>query len=453
MDSKWTQSSNAHRHASALSDTIQKRAKYEDQHHDRNFSKDQRDLALHLANDFSGPQRKDGELLNHMRMKQIDRQGTTKGLQVLPLTCNSMPQSRSDNSWEAIALQGIKKKALSLDRGWNEKTWINKSSIHERLKLLKDSGVDITPLQGPKVSSESITKVVLAQALARKQNPSSQVRSQSSSGKHTVSLKVNRHEQHAQIPLHDSCFDHLRYRPGPTPSLKRNRDDSSDAKLAKTLKVGYTSNQDEPASKKQCRIDLRTTQKESTMQCEEDVPSWDVLKHTILTHIFPSCPSEGYIQTTPSRIVIAFPSQSAIVDVPGELELNSKGYENIMYELRALSNTTDENGTISIQDPAALYSEIRITTNIPRRTIIEGNAEVLARLISRLRTPGNGLAHMAKRFFDEEGVRQSKGQVYELSARTQEQLAKIEEAVEEGWDVGVGWHDVGRSPGWPKKMY
>jgi hypothetical protein len=454
MESRRTSVRHAHRHASALIDATQEWAKYVHPHEKRGFSKYQLELALHLANDFSGPQRKDAELLNHMRMKQMNRQGATMNdSQALAATSKRILQTRSDDNWEALALQGINKKALSLDRGWNEKTWTNKSSIYERLKLLKDDGVNITPLKSPKVSSESITKAVLARAVARKQNPSSRVGSESSSSKHTDSPEAIEPEVNTYNPSDDSFFDHLQYRPGPTPLLKRKRNTSPDIELVELLEFSYTSNKDEPASKKQCKSDLRTTCKEATIQCEEEVFSWDVLKHKILTHIFSLSPSTKDIQTIPYRIVIAFPSQTAVVDVPGDLDLNSKGYENIMREFCALSSTIDEEGTVFIQDLAAPHSQIRIVRNIPHRTIIEGNAEALTGLISRLRTPGNGLAHMAKRFFNEDGVRQSKGQPYELSTRTQKQLERIEEALKEGCEVGVRWYNVGRSPGWPKKMY
>jgi hypothetical protein len=96
-----------------------------------------------------------------------------------------------------------------LARGYNEKTWIDKSSIYERLKLLKDDGVDIVPLQDFKVSSRSITIAVLAQATVHKKHPKSQARSQPFSIKQLDTSETNEDEENARRAPNDSSFSYL----------------------------------------------------------------------------------------------------------------------------------------------------------------------------------------------------------------------------------------------------
>jgi hypothetical protein len=70
-----------------------------------------------------------------------------------------------------------------------------------------------------------------------------------------------------------------------------------------------------------------------------------------------------------------------------------------------------------------------------------------------------GLAHMAKRYFNDEGVRRTKGMAYELSKKTQQELHQIGAALTAGREAGNAevqvrwvWDPVKAIP-WPDKLY
>ncbi|KAF1919913.1 hypothetical protein BDU57DRAFT_441904 [Ampelomyces quisqualis] len=342
------------------------------------------------------------------------------------------PRANAEN-WEELAAQGIKKKNLSLDRDWNEKTWTNKASCHERLKMLKDDGIDIAPLQGLNVSSESITRAVIAQVNARKGKSSSRDSSQST------------------------------YHPLSNLPLKRKRLNPLGTETSSPGQLHIAEDDYEPAFKKRCTTDLRMAPNTSKPVSEEETPTWPLLKFNILVDIFKLVPTPKLlpVRTPQSRIVISFASQSAVEAAPnpiGSFELNSKGYDNIMSDLRVLSETLDESGNFGIHDPAApAYPPgIYVITDQPRKIILEGQALALIGLLSRLRTPGKGLAHAAKRFFDETGERKAVGRVYELGAGTMKQLESIEAELEtrdDGCEVWVKWVYTGKTEMLKAKMY
>jgi hypothetical protein len=406
-------------------------------------------------------QRKDAVLLEKMTKKRAQQRHPALNSKVSPQYYSLVPQLCNHDGWEIAALQGIKKKGLSLTRGWNEKTWINKSTIYERLKLLKDDGFNIAPLQDVGVSSEIITKAVLAQAMTRKQQSTPQARSQPLSSQQCEILKAS--EANARRKRDDSLFNYLEYRPRRSFLLKRKRNVSTEFVHSETSISHYTSNNHEKPAKRQCTIDLRMANHDSMMQCEEEVPTWDTLKHKVLTDIFRSSRHKGQPAKDTARIRIRFPpsvpstitllTQSPAAPNPSGLELNSKGYDAIMLELHVLSNAVHPCSTLTIFDPDNPDSEIHVTKNVSEETMIEGSAEAVTGLLLRLRTPGVGLAHMAKRFFDDEGVRRAKGHAFELSNKTQEQLARIEETLREGKDSMVWWYDIGKSPGWSKRLF
>ncbi|OAL03768.1 hypothetical protein IQ06DRAFT_366439 [Phaeosphaeriaceae sp. SRC1lsM3a] len=324
---------------------------------------------------------------------------------------------RQDINWEVRAAQGIKTKELSLDRQWNELTWKNKSSCYERLKLLKDDGVDITPLQGPKLNSETITRAVLAQVEARKQQRSSHGTAQLTrkQGSTTSTNEVDLFEPHA---------------------------------LAE---------EDEPAIKRRCIMDIRLDSESNVP--EEEKPTWELLRSQVLRDIFTTVPEPNPTTAATSHIVINFQSQSSAANaVPGSLMLNSKGYDNIMEDLRVLGDAADEDGNFTIRDPFGPLS-VRVITSEPHRTILEGEAAILIALIRRFCTLGKGLLHIAKRYFDENGTRKAFGAAYELGSGTQKELRLVEEelkkAEERGssMEVQVKWVYVGRTDKWPEKMY
>lgn len=346
-------------------------------------------------------------------------------------------------------MKGIMKKNLSLDRGWNELTWTQKSSCYERLKLLKDDGVDITLLKGPKLNSPEITRAVVVQVNARKRRSSSQdVPHPTTNDRMDTSGTGEGVEEAALTPASNPAIVHENNRALSTSPGKRARDDTPEVEVSCSLPKLI-----EPPRKKVCRTDLRIKQNIEEMTQEELIINWGILKRQVLTDIFMSHPSTA--QDT-SRIAIAFPSQSAKVDVPGDLELKSRGYDKIMEELYVLSDGMDEDGNFELRHKK---TSIRIITNVPLRTIIHGPFRAVMGLLGRLQQPGKGLVHMAKRYFDDAGGRQAVGVVYELSDETQHQVGQIGEALTEGQNAGnaeiqVRWMlDPVKTVPWPTKLY
>jgi hypothetical protein len=70
--------------------------------------------------------------------------------------------SQSPRSWDDVAQDSINQRKLSLDRAWSQKSWKQEANNEERLKLLKNDGYDITPLQGKKVTADQIITALLA---------------------------------------------------------------------------------------------------------------------------------------------------------------------------------------------------------------------------------------------------------------------------------------------------
>lgn len=420
---------------------------------------DQQALASHLSGDFSGPQRKDIDLLERMRKKY--------GNSSSPATFNSIsptPQGRAsissrrreeETDWEERALQGIRTKELGLDRQWNELSWKQKSSCHERLKLLKDDGVDITPLLSPRPNSDAIVRALMAQVDHRKRQRASNGSAQPAVNGRTASPKPPSKVVDSPRPPIDPLFDHLKHRPLSTHSPKRKRPIATNTGVIDPTEPHTLVDENEPAFKKRCTMDLRLL---STDKPEEEEPTWDLLKTKVLRDLYLPINPTGTRKSTISRMAIHFPSQSSAPTTSEGLVLNSKGYDNIMMDLRVLGGPEGDDGNFGILDPLTDTST-RIITSESRRTIIEGNTDFLIALITRFRTEGKGLLHIAKRYFDENGVRQGIGEAYELGVATKGELRMIEEKLRkgleegEGIEVDVGWKYVGKTGTWPKVMY
>ncbi|KAJ4312334.1 hypothetical protein N0V94_007488 [Neodidymelliopsis sp. IMI 364377] len=75
------------------------------------------------------------------------------------------PTVKSD--WRTKARIGIRKKKLTIDKGWSVITWNQKSNIQERLLLLEDDGFDIKDFQDRKAGSEEITAIIIERAAAQ----------------------------------------------------------------------------------------------------------------------------------------------------------------------------------------------------------------------------------------------------------------------------------------------
>jgi hypothetical protein len=298
---------------------------------------------------------------------------------------NSSTLSKShnvnDDDWEAQALKGIEKKNLSLDRGWGEKTWIQKSTCFERLKLLKDDGVDITSLKGPKLNNSAITKAILARVEARKQQASAQDVPQPAADDRMDTSVAEEGEGKGTITSTPDPMIVKEDKRSLGPIVRKHARDE-------TLKVEVSfisHSTTEPRRKKACRSDLRANlpvEPTGEMQQEELIMDWEVLKRQVLTGIFAVNTS---LYEDNSRITINFPSQSVKVAVSGTLELNSKGYDKIMEDLRVLSDGEDDDGNFELHGE---HSSIRVITNVPLRTIIEGPFRAVMGLLERLREPG-----------------------------------------------------------------
>lgn len=426
----------------------------------QDLTMDQHALASRLANDFPGWQRTDDDLLDRMRRK-YNNSSTSTTLGTITATpqrrAATSSKPRQDINWEVRAAQGIKTKELSLDRQWNELTWKNKSSCYERLKLLKDDGVDITPLQGPKLNSETITRAVLAQVEARKQQRSSHGTAQLTVNDGTATSLLPDPLDNISQATPDALFDHLEYHPRPTQPPKRKQGSTTSTNEVDLFEPHALAEEDEPAIKRRCIMDIRLDSESNVP--EEEKPTWELLRSQVLRDIFTTVPEPNPTTAATSHIVINFQSQSSAANaVPGSLMLNSKGYDNIMEDLRVLGDAADEDGNFTIRDPFGPLS-VRVITSEPHRTILEGEAAILIALIRRFCTLGKGLLHIAKRYFDENGTRKAFGAAYELGSGTQKELRLVEEelkkAEERGssMEVQVKWVYVGRTDKWPEKMY
>ncbi|RAR14054.1 hypothetical protein DDE83_002623 [Stemphylium lycopersici] len=88
-----------------------------------------------------------------------------------PKTIIALPPEppKQIEDWEDRAKKIIDQENLSLDRGWSKFTWKQKASNVVRLKLLKDDGYDIIPLQVKGTSADQIIDALLAHVDARTQ--------------------------------------------------------------------------------------------------------------------------------------------------------------------------------------------------------------------------------------------------------------------------------------------
>jgi hypothetical protein len=380
----------------------------------------------------AGGQNADYELLQEMQ----DRQRKTPGSYKTQPT----PQARKKADWEAIGLKGIAAKRLNLDVGWSSATWTNKTKKEERLKLLKDEGVDISELLRVVKTADgnkAITEAVVAQVAVRKTRP------RSLQPAPQVAPPVSGNTEEVQEAPFDPLFDE----PDTPPTNKRKRDDTPVKKSpeTETSNPNETVDQGPPSFKKLCTASLRDANKDDTMPAvkEEDMPDWNELKSKVLRDIFQPLQEarkhDPARATAPvSRIIIKFPSLDDTVP-PSSLELIETGYASIKEELDVLSDSTDEDGTIHILAPAvanATRHSIKVITSIRHRTLLEGNLAALMGLLKRLSTKNVPLLHKEKSDFDTAGVRKYRGSTYELSDKTQQQLEDITAALEKGWEMG-----------------
>jgi hypothetical protein len=428
-------------------------------------------------------------------------------------------RKQKDDNWEVRASKGITDKKLSLDRQWEEKSWNNKSNVNERLKLLKDDGYDIAMLQAPNVSSKQITEAVLAWIKVRSTKkaiagvpPSSDAQKETAaptpasvpredSAAPTSSSQAPEDNAASEIPG-DSFPNHpLTVRLAALPAKRKRTYDgkfaavsgAEDKQRDNTLATSAIEEVDEHYRRvKCCTTDLRKNKVytdsvlSSITQSEQNIATWTDLKKKARNDIFRRARAARLNRPAArpllsSRIIVAFPAQAAKVEVPGDVELSSRGYEVVMRELRALSDTPGVyNEMMEISDPESVpviaarvmqelsmdpakcvvnqqaldgADKIRVSTSTKHRTIIEGNAHNLAGLCSRL--AGNGLIHMEKDNFDMAGNRLPEDETpgpSELSYETCGVLGNVEgqlklhAEIDFGGDIYVRWSHREKTP-------
>ncbi|KAF2829008.1 hypothetical protein CC86DRAFT_379776 [Ophiobolus disseminans] len=373
-------------------------------------------------------QRADPELLENMLKS---RRRHTKA------PAPAQPQKRKNDEWEALGLAGIQKKKLSLDLNWTEATWTNKSTIFERLKLLKDDGVNITALQALEKPSVAISKAILAHIKVRKQQPR-RLQPDVDQGFTSVDGSEN---------IQVTPFDPQSDKSVCSSSHKRKRDDAQVEGSSETANPDGITSQDASSTKKVCAASPREAPRVAKMKVEE-IPTWDELKRHVLDEILQASRSTrlGGSIPPPSCVTITFPLQYTMADSPSDLQLNSSGYACVMEELQVLADSINEDGTTTttrILDPFVadtsaiiIHHTCNIFRNVPLLTMIEGNLAALIGFLSRTSTNGTPLAYMEKRFFDEAGARRDKGGNFELSDKTQQELKNVMGALEAGLEHG-----------------
>jgi hypothetical protein len=315
------------------------------------------DVVKHTTKAYSG-QRKDLELLEKMQMRYnsiIICSTVSAAPEIIAAVKHQkvVKTGKGNHEWEVKAKEGIDRKGLRLDREWNEKTWMNKSNRNEKLKLLKDDDFDITPLQSPEIGSEAITQALLAHVAAHKRS-SPLSRPQMTVDSRTASPDQVKEVVEALKSSPDPAFTH-HARPLSVVPLKRKGSTNHDTISADVPYSHLRNDNDAPSHKKQCTADLRKT---SNMQVptEETTHTWYMLKIEVLSDIFRPAALWPNSRNLLSRITIDLAFHSAKVDVPGTLDFNPKGCDNIMKELVVLGGDPDEDGTFEMDNAASLSS-------------------------------------------------------------------------------------------------
>lgn len=283
------------------------------------------------------------------------------------------PQKRDKKAdWEATALLGIQKKRLDLGVDWGKSTWTHKSTNHEKIKLLKDDGVDVTDLlsllQGKRHDgklSVTIVKAVAAHITACKQKPR---RLQSVS--QNFSSTADGDEDSQEGPSEDS--------PGPATALsahKRNRSDETEEGSAwLSANLNGAEGNAPPAKKPRVKAFQKVILFDKMNVTS--IATWDELKRHALAKTFQASPASSYSSSASalSRISITFPAPFTSGEVAGGLQLNSSGYKHIADELRILSEPNIKEGNTEIMRlvhpslPSANAITVRYTCKSSRQT-------------------------------------------------------------------------------------
>ena len=414
--------------------------------------------------------------------------------------------------WRVKARNGIIKKKLSITKRWSSVTWNQKSNVQERLLLLEDDGFDTEGLENRRATSEKITAVILERAAAMqrpdttadtptqkpqelephreeshdsspawldpvlRQLPSSAAVSATSPTTHPPLLNAQLATQTLGIPSRQLTMA-LKQQPATRPvreddtqpfsfnesyhpqasfRLKRKRDCDTNSEDVEGVAASTL-----PALKKH-KVEYLTEDGFRLQALGE-------IKLKVLRRVFRFARSIVRKSSPPSKVL--FSAEVAPVEhverkTPFStldylyarkrgfgansqpLSITSCGVDILMRELRFLTNTSDQDGDISIYDPdfdeeldhSPLSAEDRIKQNLRNiqrqksrivisrdqqsRLVFQGDTQTLAELFKVLR--GETLLHRAEWEWD--GLRLSPANrfLWSLSPETQSLLMEVE---------------------------
>ena len=409
------------------------------------LSPEQLKQAQYLANIIPHHQRSSSEA------PELDWEGTHSPFESSPSTTSTSstdsvpstptkPRQPETFSWELRAAEVIAEKKLCLVDTWSAYTWRNKTSVNVRLKLLKDDGYDITPLQVKGVSSDQVTQAVLAHIGMRNQR-------RSADNVPTAQENLEMDDEAAPLRLFEkmqlSDENQLLDTPGFIPQKRRySHDDEFDdgeqpqprrraAPVIRSLSLPSG-----PLSKK-TRV---LTPDEANKEIETD--ALGSFKKNICRWIFDRSRAG---QANPfSTIIFAPPDPSSKSRIEAHVHLGTRGFAHIMDEIRSFSDFSDNDGAIFIRDPdteehqedvAIPKNCIRISEDSQYRVLMQGKAYALVGLMERIRT--QALIHTSQWVFDGMQVVQEHNISWSFGDATAGALGKIERLLQTGAAIGA----------------
>ena len=393
-------------------------------------------------------------------------------------------------NWRVRAEARLKRAKISLDKEWSSKTWSNKTNVPERLFLLEEDGFDITPLQRTSVSSAQVTEVIMSRIEERKEQdrvlnaPKLQTPRDLSRLANAVQLlaeSVTAHTPPAESSS-ETAPDTLEYSPAASADRKRKRDHGG-AMVGEphVVATSYATKWSDEKSPK--RIRVRTPK-----EVESDIrgESWVLFRKNVVREIFkhPRCRSFAACKPSLARIIFRFPSsrdedRNPHATSDRRLHISSRGYENIVNEIRFLAHhqpeqtrgndfyifdpdfenkhtSTDdlvENRNLKVSDnnhtKGKRESQRRIhLSSTDTQCVIAGDTCSLEGLLRRLQE--NHLLHTTEWTFNGLTIAPRSNITWSLSNKTQSLLAEIRERLQGGGgddvrEVNVDWVYVGET--------
>lgn len=406
--------------------------------------------------------------------------------------------------WRDKARSGVIKKKLSVTKGWSAVTWNQKSNIQERLLVLEDDEYNVQELLDGKATSEQVTSIILERAAGKQHSslsaaqptpqpeqfvpphkesenvppawfdpalrqsasaspnqessPDAPSESKSLAASSPHSTLVSRQQSNDAETVQDNTqpfsFDESYY-PQASRRLKRKRDDDADSDIEDEVAVST------PTFKKR-KVEF-VTEDGLAVQALQDI------KRAVSCGVFRSARASGPKPLPPSRIV--FSAETSSIEPDGSrlwassldylypemseprtnksfYSISKCAFDNMMAELRFLTNTTDEDTAIHIYDPDSeedftctpVKPEDRIKQNrrnMQRQAphivimkdeqshvVFQGDATILNELLKTLRE--QPLLHYIDWEWDGLRLRRSNDLLWYLSPQTQNTLVDLE---------------------------